>query len=165
MSIFSAVFARAGGDWESGEVDLAEAGSIDDITDLMRDVAGADDPAAAEGVMVLLMEADDEWFGVVRVDDRADPRVFLSDARAVHSNPVAELLLDSGAIHEPEVVEGTGQKPFPEPGGDTELLSDLGTGSADLLALTLGEGLLPADALAVLAERAGFAEALDALRT
>ncbi|PSK95468.1 putative tRNA adenosine deaminase-associated protein [Murinocardiopsis flavida] len=164
MSIFSAVFGRSNGTWAGGEVDLSEAESIDDITDLMRDVAGAEDPDAAEGTMVLLMEADDEWFGVVRVDDRADPRVFLSDARAVHSNAVAALLLDSGTIHEPEMVEGTGQKPYPDPGGDTGLLADLGTAPADLIALTLGEGLLPADALAVLAERAGFADSLDALR-
>ncbi|MBV2364050.1 tRNA adenosine deaminase-associated protein [Streptomonospora nanhaiensis] len=163
MAIFSAVFCRGQDDEWRGvgvEGDLAEAATIDDIADTMRDVSGA----AAEGTMVLLVEADDEWFAVVRVDDHTDPRVFLSDVRVVHEHPVAALLQQSGGIEAPEQTEGTGQKPYPVPGGDTELLADIGVPAGDLVSLTTSEGLLPGDVLAEIAERAGFAEPLDALR-
>ncbi|MDA2806145.1 tRNA adenosine deaminase-associated protein [Nocardiopsis suaedae] len=165
MSVFSAVFFRASGEWGAAEVDLADAEGVDDLADAMRDAAGEHAPGAENGTMVLLLEADDEWFGIVRLDDREDPRVFLSDARFVHENDMAALLLDSGQIEAPEQVEGTGQKPLPDPGGDASLLDDLGTASGDLAALALAEGALPADVLAEVAERAGFADRLDALRT
>lgn len=164
VSIFSAVFSRFGAGWTGTEIDLEEVESIDDVADLMRDAAGAHDPGAAEGTMVLVLEADDEWFGLVRVDDHGDPRVFLSDVRVVNDHPVAALLLDSGAIQAPEPVEGTGQKPVPDPGGDHEILDDLGTPPADLVSLTLGGGMLPSDVLADIAERAGFSGPLDSLR-
>jgi putative tRNA adenosine deaminase-associated protein len=164
VSIFAAVFSRASGEWRGAEADLAEAASIDDVADLMRDVAAAEEPAAAEGSMVLFLEADDEWFAVVRVDDHADPRVFLSDVRAVHEYPVAALLLDSGEIQAPEQAEGTGQKPYPVAGGDPDLLADFGVPAPVLGSLTSGGGLLPGDVLAEIADRAGFADDLDALR-
>ncbi|GAA3761806.1 putative tRNA adenosine deaminase-associated protein [Spinactinospora alkalitolerans] len=164
MSIFSAVFSRSAAGWTGAEIDLAEADGIDDVADLMRDVAGARDPGAAEGTMILMVEADDEWFGIVRVDDHNDPQVFLSDARVVPGYPLAALLLDGKGDGEPEEAEGTGQTPYPDPAGDSGLLSDFGTSGEELLALTLREGLLPADALDEVAGRAGFAESLDALR-
>ncbi|ASU81712.1 hypothetical protein CDO52_01890 [Nocardiopsis gilva YIM 90087] len=164
MPIFSVLFFRAAGVWRGEEVDLAEAESIDDIADLMRDVAAAHDAEAVEGTMVLLMEADDEWFGVIRVDNHADPRVFLSDVRVIGEYPVATLLLNSGNVHAPEVPEGTGQRPYPDPGGDEDLLADLGTSGTSLLSLAVGEGRLPSDVLADLAARAGFGDVLDTLR-
>ncbi|MDA8372565.1 MAG: tRNA adenosine deaminase-associated protein [Nocardiopsaceae bacterium] len=164
MSIFSATFSCSAGAWRGVEADLAEADSIDDIADIMRDAAAAHAPDAVEGTMVLLIEADDEWFALVRVDDHGDPRVFLSDARVVMQHPVAELLLDSGEIHIPEQAEGKGPEPYPDPSGDGEILADLGIPAADLLALTLSEGMLPGDVLAEIAERAGFAAPLEALR-
>ncbi|MFC7327984.1 tRNA adenosine deaminase-associated protein [Marinactinospora rubrisoli] len=164
MSIFSAVFSHSDGEWRGTEVDLADVGGIDDVADLMRDVVGSWDPAAVAGTMLLVLEADDEWFGIVRVDDHADPRVFLSDRRVVHGYPVVALLLETADPDVAEDVEGTGQTPYPEPVGDPEVLAELGTPGADLLTLTHREGVLPADALAILAERAGFAESLDTLR-
>lgn len=164
MSVFSAVFFRATGEWGSAEVDLADAEGVDDVADAMRDTAGEYAPGAEDGTMVLFLEADDEWFGIVRLDDREDPRVFLSDARFVHENEIAAMLLDSGQIAAPEQVEGTGQKPLPDPGGDASLLDDLGTPADDLRGLALAEGALPADVLAEVAARAGFADRLDALR-
>ncbi|MBB4935384.1 putative tRNA adenosine deaminase-associated protein [Lipingzhangella halophila] len=164
MSIFAAVFCLSADTWMGTEVDLDGAESIDDVADLMRDVSGAHGPDAAEGTMLLLIEADDEWFGLVRVDDHSDPQVFLSDARVVHEHPVAELLLESGEIEAPEQVEGTGQKPYPNPGGTGALLSDIGTSERDLLSLTLSEGILPGDVLSTVAARAGFADYLDSLR-
>ena len=44
------------------------------------------------------------------------------------------------------------------------MLADLGTPADDLLDLCAEEGLLPADVLTVLGERAGFLDVLDGLR-
>ncbi|RNL83208.1 tRNA adenosine deaminase-associated protein [Halostreptopolyspora alba] len=164
MSVFAAVFCRSADTWLGTEVDLSGTESIDDVADLMRDVSGVHGPDAAEGTMLLLIEADDEWFGLVRVDDHSDPLVFLSDARVVHEHPLAALLLESGEFEPPEQTEGTGQKPYPDPGGTAALLSDIGIPEDDLLSLTLSEGILPGDVLSTVAERAGFAEDLDSLR-
>lgn len=161
MSVFSAVFARSPKGWTGAEVDLTDVDSIDDIADLMRDTVAVMN--ADEETMLLFAEADDEWFGIVRVDDREDPRVFLSDSRAVRAHRVAALFLEVDGMDGAEG-EGIGQAPYSDPSGDVELLADLGTSGRELLALTLGEGLLPADALAAAAERAGFAEFLDVLR-
>ncbi|MEY9214371.1 tRNA adenosine deaminase-associated protein [Thermobifida halotolerans] len=163
MPVFAAVFSRSWDGWTGTEVDLADLDGIDDVADLMRDAVAAMD--ADEAAVVLLAEADDEWFGIVRIDDNNDPRVFLSDTRVVHNHPTAQLFLESDPVPETEEEpEGTGQTPYPDPVGDTELLADLGTPGDELLALTLREGLLPADALTTVADRAGFAEPLDELR-
>ncbi|WP_344968115.1 tRNA adenosine deaminase-associated protein [Salinactinospora qingdaonensis] len=168
MSIFAAVFARSADDWSGIEIDLSDVGGIDDVVDLMRDVVSARDTVAAEGTMILMVEADDEWFGIVRVDDHANPQVFVSDTRVVDGYPIAAVLLETdGQLEEaedPEDAEGTGQTPYPDPAGDSTLLDDLGTPEEDLVALTLREGVLPADALAAVADRAGFADSFDALR-
>lgn len=139
-----------------------EADGIDDVADLMRDTAA--DAGADEETMLLFAEADDEWFGIVRVDDHSDPRCFLSDGRAVYAHPVAALVAGADGVVEPEDGEGTGRSPHADPCGDPELLADFDTSGEELLALTARGGLLPADALAAVAERAGFAEVLDALR-
>ncbi|MBB6174472.1 putative tRNA adenosine deaminase-associated protein [Nocardiopsis mwathae] len=165
MPIFSVLFFRAVGVWRGEVVDLAGTESIDDIADLMRDVAAARDVEAVDGTMVLMMEADDEWFGVIRVDDHADPRVFLSDVRVVGEYPIAALLLDSGDVHAPQQREGTGQQPYPDPGGDEELLADLGTSGKALRSMAVAEGALPGDVLADLADRAGFGDVLDMLHS
>jgi putative tRNA adenosine deaminase-associated protein len=164
VSIFAVVFFRSADTWMGIEVDLTEAESIDDVADLMRDATGTHGAEASEETMLLLIEADDEWFGVVRVDDHPDPQVFLTDARVVHEHPLAALLLESGEIEPPEQEEGTGQKPYPAPGGTAELLSDMGTPEQDLLSLTVSEGTLAGDVLSIIAARAGFADYLDSLR-
>ncbi len=164
MSIFAAVFCCPADTWVGTEVDLDGVENIDDMADLMRDVSVSYGPDAVEGTMLLLIEAEDEWFGFVRVDNHSDPMVFLSDARVVHEDPLAALLLESGEIEPPEQVEGTGQKPHPDPGGVGALLSDIGTPEQELMSLTLSEGVLPGDVLSTVATRAGFAERLDSLR-
>ncbi|GAB3477361.1 tRNA adenosine deaminase-associated protein [Nocardiopsis coralliicola] len=172
MALFATVFFPAARGWRDADVEEAvaaaadpdEPGGIDEVADALRDAAGAVDPTAPEGTMLLFLEADDEWFGVVRLDDREDPRVFLSDARAVHEHPAAALLLDSGAIDAPEQTEGTGQKPQPVPGGDSAVLDGFGTSARELVDMTTAEGALPAEVLGDLAERAGFADLYDAAR-
>ncbi|MCW2943819.1 MAG: hypothetical protein JWR24_536 [Actinoallomurus sp.] len=150
MPYFSAVFARTDAGWIGTEVDLSEVAGVDDITDIMRETA----VETAGDTVVLLVEEEDEWFAVVRLDDGEDPRVFLSDPRATLTNELARMLYEQIGVPKDAVSD--------EPAGDTALLADLGTDPAQLT--RLGERRLPGDALSVVAEQAGFAEEYERLR-
>lgn len=150
MPYFSVAFARTDAGWIGTDADLAEVAGIDDIADIMRETA----VETAGDTVVLLIEEEDEWFAVVRLDDGGDPRVFLSDPRAALTSDLAHMLHDQiGEIDE---------VPTDDPVGDAGLLTDLGVAPDRLT--QLGERTLPGDALSVIAERAGFAEDYDRLR-
>lgn len=164
MSYFAAALARTEGGWSGEELDLSEIEDIDQLADVLRDLTG-DGPGPA----LLLLEEDDEHLAVVRVDGGAgsldEPRVFLSDRRAVLASEVAQMLWEDPeppAVDDDEDDEGT--RPIAEPVGDTAVLADLGTPPADLLALCAEKGLLPADVLTALCERAGCDDVLEQLR-
>jgi putative tRNA adenosine deaminase-associated protein len=145
---FSAAFAHTDAGWIGAEVDLAEVAGLDDVADIMREAA----VETSGDTVLLLVEQEDEWFAVLRLDDGEDPRVFLSDTRATLSSELAAILHEQlGAAKESD-----------EPAGDTALLADFGTGSERLTAL--GERNLPGDALSAVAESAGFAEEYERLR-
>jgi putative tRNA adenosine deaminase-associated protein len=147
---FSVAFARSDAGWIGTETDLSEVAGVDDITDIMRETA----VETAGDTVVLLIEEEDEWFAVVRLDDGDDPRVFLSDPRAAQTSDLARMLHEQiGDIEE---------VPSDEPVGDPALLDDLGIEAERLT--RLGERTLPGDALSVIAEKAGFAEDFDRLR-
>lgn len=163
MTYFAAALTRQDSGWTGRELDLNDYDDLETLVDDLRELSGETGPA------LLLLEEDDEYVGVVRVDGGAgsldEPRVFLSDRRAVLSNGVASLLWEDG---EEDPVddddEDEGIRPVAEPVGDTTLLTDLGTPADELLALCAEEGLLPADVLTGVAERAGFLDVLDSLR-
>lgn len=148
MPYFSAAFAHTDAGWIGTEVDLGEVTGLDDIADIMREAA----VETSGDTVVLLVEQEDEWFAVLRLDDGEDPRVFLSYSRARQFSELAAIL------H--EQVGGTDDSD--EPAGDADLLADLGTVPERLTAL--GEAALPGDALSAVAERAGFAEEYERLR-
>jgi putative tRNA adenosine deaminase-associated protein len=165
VSYFAAALARTGESWTGVEVDLDELEDIEALTDLLRDLTG-DGPGPA----LLLLEEDDEYLAVVRVDGGsgglAEPRVFLSDRRAVQNSGVAAMLWEEADpdddAEDDDDDEGT--RPVAEPVGDTELLADVGTPGSELVDLCAEEGLLPADILTTLSERAGCADVLEELR-
>jgi putative tRNA adenosine deaminase-associated protein len=145
---FSAAFARTDAGWIGAEVDLTEVAALDDVADIMREAA----VETSGDTVVLLVEQEDEWFAVLRLDDGEDPRVFLSDSRSRLYSELAAILHEQiGAAEESD-----------EPAGDASLLADLGTGSERLT--ELGERTLPSDALSAVAESAGFAEEYERLR-
>ncbi|HEY7486619.1 MAG TPA: tRNA adenosine deaminase-associated protein [Streptosporangiaceae bacterium] len=147
MPYFAAVFARTEAGWVGADADLSETLNLDDIADLMRETA----VEAFGDLVVLLVEEDDTWFGVIRLDGDDDPRVFLSDPEACRKSRIAAPL-----------TETLGELPDDEPAGEATLLADLGT-DADRL-VELSERALPGDALTVVAERAGFVDEFDQLR-
>jgi putative tRNA adenosine deaminase-associated protein len=170
VSYFAAVLARHSTEWSADEIDLKAVEDLDGVLDEMRSVA-----EDAE-TLLLFVEEDDEWFAVVRVDEDGDPRVFLSDGRAMESSQLGALFGEAAAVaalddDDEDGDEDDGDDDDDEatqvagdPVGDADVLSDLGTPAARLLALCAEEGQLPADVMSVLCETAGCLEALDALR-
>ena len=126
----------------------------------------------ADGVMVIDVREDDEYVGLVRVDagDLDEPRVFLSDRRAVLTGDAAALIWEDvdPVVEDEDDADDDGDdegiRPVAEPVGDAALLTDLGTSSDVLLEACAEEGVLPADVLTGIAERAGFLDVLDGLR-
>ena len=164
MSYFAAALARTDSGWTGVELDLSEVEDLEGLTDLLRDLTG-DGPGPA----LLLLEEDDEHIAVVRADGGVgslqEARVFLSDRRAVQGSDVAAMLWEQADLPEPgheEDDEGT--RPIAEPVGDTSVLADLGTPPDVLLEICAEEGLLPADVLTTLCERAGCLDQLEQLR-
>lgn len=147
MSYFAAVFARTEAGWIGTDADLSEIMSLDDAADLMREAA----LEATGDLVLMLVEEDDTWFAVIRLDGDDEPRVFLSDPEAGHTSKIAGLF-----------AEPLGELTDNEPAGEVALLDDLGT-DADRL-IELSERALPGDALTIVAEQAGFVDEFDRLR-
>jgi len=163
VSYFAAALARSEQGWTGVELDLDEVDDLEGLADLLRDLTGD-----GAGPAVLLLEEDDEHLAVVRVDggagSLAEPRVFLSDRRAVLASDVAAMLWEDADEESGDDDDDEGTRPIAEPVGDTALLADLGTPAQDLLDLCAEEGLLPADVITTLCERAGCDEVLERLR-
>jgi putative tRNA adenosine deaminase-associated protein len=157
---FAAALARTDEGWTGQEVDLDDVDDLEALSEQLRDLL-----EDAAGPALLLLDQDDEYVGVVRVDGGAlvEPRVFLSDRRALLAHGVASVLWEQeDESGDDEDDEGT--RPVAEPVGDAALLSDLGTSADDLVGLCAEEGLLPADVLTALCERAGCLDVLESLR-
>lgn len=146
MAYFSAVIAREGDTWRARTLDVTDAEDLTDVAERLRSVEDGDEP------VVLVLEREDDWFALVRVDGEEDPRVFVSDPEAALGSPYAGALgLDPDTDYD-------------GPAGDLDVLADLGMQPAELEELTGDDGPLSGDALATIAEEAGFAEVLDGLR-
>lgn len=172
MPYFAAALARTPSGWSATELDLDEVDDFADLTDMLRDL---DDEADRT---LLFLEEDDVYVAVVRVDGADDARVFVSDIRAGEESRIAAMLLEEAGTPEPvpfvvdedildaaeaaddDAVESTDVVPA----GDSDLLVDLGTPSADLLGLCAHEGMLPADVITEVSKRAGCVDELEELR-
>jgi putative tRNA adenosine deaminase-associated protein len=160
MTYFASVLARTGDKWSAVEVSLEDCESISDLADVARDV-DAD-------LRLLLIEQDDEYAAIVRVDhDAEDPRAFLSDGHAADAYAmaavVAEDLIEIGG-DELEDDEDAPPAHDSAPFGDADIVEDLGTSAADLLAMCAHPGTLPVDLLVAVCEKAGCGQAFEDLR-
>jgi putative tRNA adenosine deaminase-associated protein len=166
MSYFAAVVARKNDRWHAVEVSLDDCESLADIGDVARDVQGE--------VRLLLLEQDDEYAALVRVDDDDDePRGFLSDGHAADAYPMAALLVEDLteiADAEDELSDDdnilSDAPPAHEsmPFGDADIAEDLGTSAADLLSMCEHLGTLPIDVLVAVCEKAGCGQAFEDVR-
>lgn len=155
---FAAVLARSDDEWSGREIDMDTVEDLDSLVESMRDLADG-------GTALFFLEEDDEYLAIARVDGDLDPRTFISDDRAVQTSPRAALVMeDIVVVPESDDDEEEGIKPDPEPVGDTDIVADFGTDAATLVQLCIEEGMLPADVITAICEKAGCADALDDLR-
>ncbi len=162
MSYFAAAFAVTEDGWAAQELDLDDVRDLEVLADQLRELSGE-----GPGPGLLLLEEDDEYVAVVRVDGGGggldDARVFLSDRRAVLASEVAAMLWQDTPVSGDED-DNEGTRPVAEPVGDAALLADLGTSAEELVDLCAEKGLLPADVLTTLCERAGIGDVLEQVR-
>lgn len=174
---FAALLARTEDGWEASDRELDDVETLSDLADLAREASPEDD------TVLVLIEQEDAWFGVVRIDGEDDPRIYVSDAAAAARSSYGEILLtdellgkepgedeadldalDLDGTEEPDGdsdddEDGTGADAVPHsPVGDSEILDDLGVSEKELKALDAD------DALGAIAEALGAAEVLETVR-
>jgi putative tRNA adenosine deaminase-associated protein len=141
MTYFAAVLTRRGERWHAEDVEIDDCESLSDFGDLLRDRAG--------DVRLLVIEQDDEYAAIVRLDDdedEEDPRAFLSDGHAADAYPVAAIvaedLVEIGADDSDDDADDADDDPLDSdippthdaaPCGDADIVEDLGTSAGDLL--------------------------------
>ena len=178
---FAALLARTEDGWEASDTELDDVETLSDLADLAREASTEDD------TVLVLIEQEDGWFGVVRVDGEDDPRIYVSDAAAAARSSYGEILLtdellgrepgdddsdldsldldgtedgepDDDAADDDDDDDGTSAESVPHsPVGDPEILDDLGVSAKELR--TLDE-----DALSTIAEALGASEVLETVR-
>lgn len=159
MSYFAAVLVRAADDWRAEEVDLDDCESVDDIADTVRDIPG--------DIRLLVVEQDDEYAMLVRVDAADEPQIFLSDGHAADMYPLAAVVADELEEIGEDVLDGDEDAPPAHdsaPFGDAAIVEDLGTSATELLELCAHEGTLPIDLIVAVCDKAGCSEAFEAVR-
>jgi putative tRNA adenosine deaminase-associated protein len=172
---FAALLARTEDGWEASDTELDDVETLSDLADLAREASPGDD------TVLVLIEQEDAWFGVVRIDGEEDPRIYVSDAAAAARSSYGEILLtnellgrepgddvpDLDALDLDGTEDGepddddddTGAESVPHsPVGDTEILDDLGVGEKELRALDAD------DALSSIADALGASEVLETVR-
>lgn len=92
VSYFTAVVARSGRSWRVRDVEVDEASTLDELADALRAVAVGDEPVLA------VVEHEDEWFAIVRVDGEELPRLFVSDLAAASTGHYATLLAPAADV-------------------------------------------------------------------
>ncbi|MGW6207545.1 tRNA adenosine deaminase-associated protein [Streptomyces sp. NPDC055089] len=182
---FAALLARTEDGWEASDTDLDDVETLSDLTDLAREAS------VDEDTVLVFIEQEDAWFGVVRVDGEEDPRIYVSNASAAARSSYGEILLtdellgrepgaeDSiAALEELVGLDGTedGEPGTPDnsttdddddgPDPDAVPAGPLGdTGVLSDLGLPEAELLmLRTEALAEIADALGAAEVLETVR-
>ncbi|MFJ9148820.1 hypothetical protein ACIRP7_12240 [Streptomyces sp. NPDC102270] len=177
---FAALLARTEDGWEASDTELLDnVETLSDLADLAREAAAEDD------TVLVLIEQEDAWFGVVRIDGEEDPRIYVSDAAAAARSSYGEILLTDELLgREPDddpdldaldldgtedgedddedddvtaEAVGSGEAVPHGPVGDVQVLDDLGVSVKELKALS-------EDALTAIAEALGASEVLETVR-
>ncbi|MQY35708.1 hypothetical protein SRB17_36960 [Streptomyces sp. RB17] len=176
---FAALLARTEDGWEASDTELDDVETLSDLADLAREASPEED------TVLVLIEQEDAWFGVVRVDGEDDPRIYVSDAAAAQRSAYGELLLtdellgrEPGSDDGPDLdsldldgtedgesesdeddEDGTAADAVPHsPVGDSQILDDLGISEKELRSLDAE------DALGTIAEALGASEVLETVR-
>ncbi|MFJ1731548.1 hypothetical protein [Streptomyces sp. NPDC088254] len=171
---FAALLARTEDGWEASDTELDDVETLSDLADLAREASPDED------TVLVLIEQEDSWFGVVRIDGEEDPRIYVSDAAAAARSSYGEILLtdellgrDSDAADDLDALDLDGTEDGEDdsdeddgstggavphgPVGDPGILDDLGVGVKELKSLS-------SDALTEIAEALGASEVLETVR-
>ncbi|CAL9509472.1 hypothetical protein SUDANB15_03591 [Streptomyces sp. enrichment culture] len=178
---FAALLARTEDGWEASDTELDDVETLSDLADLAREASPDED------TVLVLIEQENGWFGVVRVDGEEDPRIYVSDAAAAARSSYGEILLtdellgrepgDDGADLDALDLDGTEDGDSDDedadadagaaagsadavphgPVGDAQVLEDLGVSEKELRSMT-------EDALSEIAEALGASEVLETVR-
>jgi putative tRNA adenosine deaminase-associated protein len=157
---FAVALAHSPEGWTGREVDLEDVEDLDSLVELLRDVADS-------GSVLFFLEEDDEYVAVIRIDGDGDPRTFISDDRAVATSAHAGLIMEDVAPPddvEPDEDEDEGTRPDAEVAGDVEIVASFGISAERLVELCATEGMLPADIVTAICEKAGCGDVLDEIR-
>lgn len=181
---FAALLARTEDGWEASDTDLDDVETLSDLTDLARDAS------VDEDIVLVFIEQEDAWFGIVRVEGEDDPRIYVSDAAAAARSSYGEILIDEltgGDAEDPAAdldtldLDGTEDgepESESESEDDTDDEGDPGASGSDTPAGPAGDreiladlGLSEAelvevetDAMAEIAEALGAADVLETVR-
>ncbi|MFG2132714.1 hypothetical protein ACGFNV_33595 [Streptomyces sp. NPDC048751] len=175
---FAALLARTEDGWEASDTELDDVETLSDLADLAREATPDED------TVLVLIEQEDAWFGVVRIDGEEDPRIYVSDAAAAARSSYGEILLtdellgrepggDDDADLDSLDLDGTedgededddsedggsadGAVPH-GPVGDAGILDDLGVTEKELRSLST-------DAVTEIADALGASETLETVR-
>ncbi|MFD8972019.1 MULTISPECIES: hypothetical protein [Streptomyces] len=174
---FAALLARTEDGWEASDTELDDVETLSDLAELARE-------ASDDDTVIVYIEQEDAWFGIVRIEGEEDPRIYVSDGAAAARSSYGEILtreilgddldaeldelesldLDGTEDGEPladdadDEPDGAAAELVPSaPVGDALVLADLGLSERELRALD-------SDALAVIADALGAAEVLEAVR-
>lgn len=164
VAYFTAVMAKVGRNWKARDVEVDDADTLDELVDALRSVAIDGQPVLA------VIEHEDEWFGVVRVDAEDEPRLFVSDIGAVSHSPYGELLGPAADVDVPADGDSPGGDDEEDGpvvavwAGEADLLEDLGVNARRLRRLVEDNADDPGAVLGEVGEAVGFADLLEALR-
>ncbi|MFI7014227.1 hypothetical protein [Streptomyces sp. NPDC050164] len=176
---FAALLARTEDGWEASDTELDDVETLSDLADLAREASPDED------TVLVLIEQEDAWFGVVRVDGEEDPRIYVSDAAAAARSSYGEILLtdellgrdpddgddldaldldgtedgesDDAEPDDADPVAAAGESVPHGPVGDAQILDDLGVSEKELRSLAT-------DAVTEIAEALGASETLETVR-
>ncbi|MGW0561191.1 tRNA adenosine deaminase-associated protein [Streptomyces sp. NPDC003016] len=100
---FAALLARTEDGWKASDTELDDVETLSDLTDLAREAT------VDEDTVIVFIEQEDAWFGLVRVDGEEDPRIYVSDAAAAARSSYGEILLTDELLgrapEDPDVLE------------------------------------------------------------
>lgn len=160
MPYFAAALVQGTDGWTAREVDMEVVEDLDSLVESLRDSADG-------GTALFFLEEDDEYLAIVRVDGDNDPRTFISDDRAVGTSRFAALVMEDVAPPEEAEAEeddDEGTRPDAEVAGDADIVASFGVPADKLVDLCQTEGMLPADIVTAICEKAGCVDALDEIR-
>jgi putative tRNA adenosine deaminase-associated protein len=171
VAYFTAVIARSGAAWRARDVEVDDASTLEELTDALRSVSVGDLPVLA------VIEHEDEWFALVRVDGDEEPRLFVSDLGAAATSPYGPLLAPAADVDSADDIDVADDDEDDESeadeddepkialwAGETDLLEDLGVSGRTIRKLVEENGDDPGAVLAEVGETVGFVELLDTLR-